>query len=231
MTVTDDDGATATTSQPITVQAQPVLAADTFGRTVANGLGTADVGGTWTNSSPAANFAVANGSASLLVANLGGSASAYLNTVSATDVDATVDVGYDKVEHRRRVLHLPHRAAHRHQRLPGQGSGHPHRHPGVPRPTVGGVETVLSSGNVPGIYAPGSVLRVRLQATGTGTTTLKAKAWYTTSSEPAAWNLTTTDTTASLQNPGAVGIYTYLSGSATNAPMKTFIDNFWVGAL
>ncbi len=66
---------------------------------------------------------------------------------------------------------------------------------------------------------------------GTGTTTLRAKAWYTSSTEPAAWMLTATDATASLQNPGAVGIYTYVSGSATNAPVKTFLDNLWVGAL
>ena len=167
----------------------------------------------------------------MLVANLGGSASAYLNTVSATDVDAIVDVGYDKVSTGggfytslivRRIGTSDYRVKVR--VIPTGTQVYLAR-------TVGGVETVLSSANVPGIYAPGAVLRVRLQATGTGTTTLKAKAWYTTSSEPAAWNLTTTDTTASLQSPGAVGIYTYLSGSATNAPMKTFIDNLWVGAL
>ena len=83
---------------------------------------------------------------------------------------------------------------------------------------------------MPGTFTVGSVVRVRLQVVGTGTTTLRAKAWYTTSNEPAAWTLTTTDTTASLQAPGAVGIWTYVSGSATNAPVKTYIDNLLVGA-
>ena len=46
--------------------------------------------------------------------------------------------------------------------------------------------------------------------------------------EPAAWNLTATDTTAALQNPGAVGLYTYLSGSATNLPFTVSYDNFRV---
>ena len=96
LTVTDDDGATGTVSHDVTVQAQQVFAADAFGRTVTNGLGVADVGGSWTNSNPAANFAVGNGSASMNVATAGAAASGYLNTVSATNVDAVVDVSYDK---------------------------------------------------------------------------------------------------------------------------------------
>ena len=46
LTVTDDRGATGTATRPITVIAPPVvLASDAFDRTVANGWGTADVGG------------------------------------------------------------------------------------------------------------------------------------------------------------------------------------------
>ena len=53
LTVTDDDGATRL-GQPRRHRAgQQILAADTFGRTVTNGLGTADLGGAWTNSNPA----------------------------------------------------------------------------------------------------------------------------------------------------------------------------------
>ena len=44
--------------------------------------------------------------------------------------------------------------------------------------------------------------------------------------EPAAWQLTATDGTASLQSPGAVGITTYLSSAATNSPVTASIDNF-----
>ena len=40
--------------------------------------------------------------------------------------------------------------------------------------------------------------------------------------------MTATDTTAALQNPGAVGLYTYLSGSATNLPFVVSYDNFRV---
>ena len=45
LTVTDDDGATDTTTHDVTVTAPTVLAADAFDRTVANGWGSADTGG------------------------------------------------------------------------------------------------------------------------------------------------------------------------------------------
>ncbi len=168
----------------------------------------------------------------MLVANLGGSASAYLNTVSATDVDATVDVGYDKVSTGggfytslivRRIGTSDYRVKVRVD---------PHRHPGVPGPNG------RRGGDRPGVGQRSRHLRTRRacctsvsRPPARGRPPSRRRRGTTTSSEPAAWNLTTTDTTASLQSPGAVGIYTYLSGSATNAPMKTFIDNLWVGAL
>jgi PKD repeat protein len=55
LTVTDDDGATASATKVVTVTG-PVaqtLAADGFGRTVASGFGTADLGGAWASPAPA----------------------------------------------------------------------------------------------------------------------------------------------------------------------------------
>ena len=34
------------------------------------------------------------------------------------------------------------------------------------------------------------------------------------------------DTTAALQNPGAVGFYSYLSGAATNSPITLQVQSF-----
>ncbi|MDD0857165.1 hypothetical protein NHF46_03920 [Arthrobacter alpinus] len=65
-----------------------------------------------------------------------------------------------------------------------------------------------------------------MQVTGTGTTTIKAKAWLTSAAEPASWLLTSTDTTAALQVPGSVGVSTQLSGSATNAPVTARVSSF-----
>ena len=38
-----------------------------------------------------------------------------------------------------------------------------------------------------------------------------------------------TDSTASLQAVGSIGVGTYLSGSATNAPVVASFDDLWVG--
>lgn len=58
LTVTDNSGATATVTKPVTVTspAPTSLAADAFGRTISNAWGTADNGGAWTVSGGAANF-------------------------------------------------------------------------------------------------------------------------------------------------------------------------------
>src|SRR5690606_14155664 len=59
LTVTDDEGATASLTQEVSVSAEvrPV-AVDAFGRSVSNGWGSADVGGVWTRSGTASNFSV-----------------------------------------------------------------------------------------------------------------------------------------------------------------------------
>ena len=91
---------------------------------------------------------------------------------------------------------------------------------------VSGQETALATRTVSGLVAgPTEALRLRFSVTGSGTTTLNAKVWKTTATEPAAWQVTATDTTSQLQAPGGIGIWTYLSGSATNAPVTTLVDN------
>ena len=97
--------------------------------------------------------------------------------------------------------------------------------------TLNGTETIVATQTIPGLTVqPGDVLNLRLRITGTGTTTLQAKVWAGNAAEPAAWNLTGTDTAASLQGAGVVGLYSYLSGSATNAPVTIRYDDFVVTA-
>ncbi len=96
--------------------------------------------------------------------------------------------------------------------------------------TVNGTETVLASQPVAGlVYAPGDVLNVRFQVTGSGTTTLQARVWKDGTAEPTTW-ITATDSTAALQSAGAVGVYSYLSGSATNSPITLSVQDFAVQA-
>jgi hypothetical protein len=70
---------------------------------------------------------------------------------------------------------------------------------------------------------------VRLQVTGTGPTSLRAKVWVAGTTEPAAWAVSATDATAGLQAAGSVGVGDYLSGSATNAPVVVRFDDFQAG--
>jgi hypothetical protein len=95
------------------------------------------------------------------------------------------------------------------------------------RTTANGAETTISSEVAVGgvTYAVGDRLAVRLQVTGSGTTTVRAKAWKVGSVEPTAWLRSVTDTTPALQAPGSVGLTNYLSGSANNAPITVLLDN------
>ena len=91
---------------------------------------------------------------------------------------------------------------------------------------VGGAETTIgASVNVAGLtYTAGQQLRVRTQAVGTAPTTVRVKVWPAGAAEPAAFQQSATDTTAGLQGPGAVGLYGYLSSSATAAGVVRFDD-------
>lgn len=92
--------------------------------------------------------------------------------------------------------------------------------------------TPVNGGTVTGLtYSGGDQLRVRLQVEGINPTTVRAKVWKVGTTEPEAWRASMTDTTASLQVPGSVGIITYLFGTATNAPVVFGYDDLEVAPL
>lgn len=228
LTVTDDRGATGTVTQPVTVTAtppQPVpFVSDSFNRTVVNGLGTADLGGTWTTTGTASNFAVSPGAAALTLRTAGTQLAAALGSTTRTDSDVRVTVAADKVGTgggiyvdvvgRRVGLNNEYRAR---VRLLSTGAV------AISLVALRGTSTVVTIQSelaLAGVtYAPGMQLNVRLQVTGTGPTTLRLKVWPATATEPTGWQRSATDATASLQSAGAVGISSYLSSSATNAPV------------
>ncbi|MGY1779068.1 PKD domain-containing protein [Geodermatophilus sp. SYSU D01036] len=229
LTVTDDDGATATSSQQVTVTAAPTgegsYAADAFGREVAGGWGTADRGGAWTVAGNTAGASVTGG-AGQLTAPAGTSASAALTGVSRSDVAVQASLTLPQAATgggtyvslaTRRVGTSDYRTLLRF-RADGQLEVMLVRY-------VGGVETILTGTTLPGGHTAGQPLTVRFETEGTGTTSLRAKAWATGTAEPANWLLTTTDTTAALQRPGGLFVYAYTSGSATR-PSVLRVDDF-----
>ena len=229
LTVTDDDGATDTDTEQVTVTAPTELAADAFSRTVTNGWGSADTGGTWTLSTASTNFSVGGGAGRMTdghefrpvgVPELGvGPRRRPDHQLSATTSPARAAAIYTSAVVRR-IGTSDYRAKVRVTATATTVT--------LSR-TVSGTETALVTQTVPGlVYAPGDVLNIRLQAEGNGTTTLRAKVWEEGTAEPGTWTATSTDTTAALQAPGGVGLQNYLSGSATNAPIVASIDDFQV---
>jgi len=234
LTVTDNLGATGTTSRSVTVTAPVVTnyATDTFSRTISNGLGAADVGGAWTTTGTAAGYSVAGGVGRVTV-TAGAGRTITLGSVAATDTEVTTRLAFDKdqtgggtyvsVIGRRIDASNDYRLKLRIQ-AGGAVSAQLTR-------IVGGSETVIQNlATVPGLnLATGEFLKVRYQVTGTNPTNLAARVWKEGSTEPSSWQLQATDTTAALQANGSVGIWDYLSGSATNAPITMSVDDFVAG--
>src|SRR5262249_42833558 len=73
----------------------PRIAADAFGRTLASGWGTADVGGSWGLSDAASNYSVQNGVGTITTVH--GQARDALLNVGATDVTETGTVQFSLV--------------------------------------------------------------------------------------------------------------------------------------
>ncbi len=228
LTVTDDRGATARTTREVTVTAPTgatVLAGDTFNRTVNAGWGTAAVGGAWTSTAGATRLAVTPGAALLTLPSAGNNTGAQLAGVSSTAVDVrtafTLDstptgngtyvyvggrrVGADEYRVAVRVM-ADGRIGLTLSRLAGGTEAWP------------GGEVLLPAGT----WTPGRALNVRVQVSGTGTTTVRATVWAEGAAEPTAPQLTRTDTTASLQAAGAVSLAAYRPSGATAAQVVRF---------
>ena len=105
MTVTDNRGDTGSVTHTVSVTDTPPpppppppdgqYASDTFARTVANGFGTADVGGAWSLVGTASSFSVGGGVGRIAGA-VATSRAAYLSDVRQTDIDLESDVALDQ---------------------------------------------------------------------------------------------------------------------------------------
>jgi len=205
------------------------FAIDSFSRSVTSGWGSAEAGGTW-SVAPVAQGSITNGRGQLRMPGAGAGPGAYLTgpTSSSTDLTATMSVDKTATGSGTYVWL-------RGRRVPGAGdyraklwwrTGNALRL-SLSRGDAVGAETAIgSSAMLSGGVTVGEQLRVRMQVTGTSPTTLRAKVWRLGQSEPAGWSVSATDGTAALQAAGQVGVTTYLSGSATNAPVVVSVDDW-----
>ena len=211
LTVANGGGSDSKTS---TVTVNPlsgptIYAADAFGRSVSGGWGNADTGGAYTLQTSASNFSVGSGVGSMIVPAAGKLSSALLNGVSQQDVDLTFRFTVDKApsggaywiyavarrngnnEYRAKVRMLAD------GRVGIQASK-----------VINNAESMIGSEViVAGLsVTPGSFIWVHAQVLGSGTTTFNINAWADGQSQPAGWQYTSTDSTASLQSAGGLGL-------------------------
>ncbi|MFT4258387.1 PKD domain-containing protein [Microbacterium sp.] len=225
LTVTDNGGATGTTTKPITVTAPAVLpfASDDFGR--ANGvLGTAPVGGAWMQTGGTANVSIDGGKAKLTTLAAGQTWTASLKSAlsSSTDLSFSFTTPSAAAGARIYVTAL------------GRVVGSDDYRARWLIAADGTVQTQLARGgtalvaqNLTGFtIVPGTAYNVRVQVYGTGTTTLRSKIWAAGTTEPTAWQISTTDSTAALQTAGYTGILTYAGSGFSSLPYSIAFDDY-----
>jgi hypothetical protein len=202
------------------------VAQDSFTRTVSGGLGSAEIGGAWTTSGTASHFAV-TGTAAAVTSPAGSNRYGYLDGVSSSDTEVRAVVSFPKPS-----------ASSIYAGLIGRRVGSASYGARVVVASSGAVkvqvqrstDTVLHGLTVSGLtYASGDRLQLRVQVTGTSPTTIRAKVWKVGATEPAAWQVSATDSTSGLQSAGAIGIYNYLSGSASPTSLVVSFDDLWAG--
>ncbi|MEU1971937.1 PKD domain-containing protein [Microbacterium sp. NPDC019599] len=236
LTVTDDKGATNTTTRSVTVAATPppsALVADDFGRTVANGWGTADVGGAWTATGTASRFAVGNGVGELRLTTAGTSAQVQAAAAQNLSSDVRLNVAWDRTSAagaQYTVISPRAVSSTADYRLKIYTSATVPYLDLIRR--TGGVETLISRTALSiRMTTPGTWYSVAVRATTTnGVTTLSAKLWPKGTLEPVTWQATATDSTAALQSAGSMLLWAYMSGSAT-APVTTSFDDIRLTAV
>ncbi len=229
LTVTDNAGATSTTSRSVTVTSSPpatTLAEDAFERTTATGWGTAPTGGAWTTSS---SLSVSAGKGRMSH-TAGGGRNAYLRAVSSANTRLVMTLSPDKLATGsglyssivgRAVTGAGEYRAKARLRSDGRIEL------SLIRTSATGTETTIrAAALVPNLtYTPASSFRVRMEVTGTSPTTVRARAWDAAAAEPTDWLVSTTDSTAGMQVAGAIGINSYYSSTATNAPLVLSVDD------
>ena len=216
LTVTDDVGATAAASRTVTVEdadGPPVIASDSFDRTVSGGLGAADIGGAWTPAVGATRLSVEPGVAELALPAAGDSTGAYLDGSTALDTDVRTSFALDAMPTGGGTYVF---VSGRRTSAGDQYSARVRVDP------TGAVWLVLSriadgTETFPGgevlveglTYTAGSRLEVRVELAGGESTRIAARVWPAGSPEPQEPQLVREDSTAGLQAPGPVGIAAY----------------------
>ena len=228
---TDDNTSALSNNVDVVQAAAPPQSGDTilsddFGRTLAGSWGSVDQGGAWVLTGTATDFSV-NGSAAQITAAAGVSREARVSVGSTANTDVTGTIRFDKVPAGTGAYaYILARAngtnAYRGAiRVASSGAVYVQL-----KKAVSNVESNIGSEVALGItLTPGTPIGFRFRVAGTN---LSLRAWNTTGSEPAAWTVTGSDSTAALAGAGSVGLRTYFGSALSNGPLTVSLDGFRV---
>ncbi|MFC4628803.1 LamG-like jellyroll fold domain-containing protein [Promicromonospora alba] len=231
LTVTDADGATDQDTVQVEATAPAEFAVDDFARSVSGSWGEAPIGGPWTLSGGASNFSVAGGEGLMALPAAGSNRKAQLQGVSVGDVEIKSALTLDEISDGGGTF----------VSLTGRTGGFSSEYRAkVWVKSTGAVqlqlvslqstETTLAAANITGLTAAaGEKLSVRMQVTGSAPTTIRAKVWRAGTAEPAAWQLTATNSIPELQDAGGVGYAVSNAGSVTTGANIVRLDDLWAG--
>ncbi|HEX5017082.1 MAG TPA: kelch repeat-containing protein [Actinomycetes bacterium] len=200
-----------------------VVAQDGFNRTVNGGWGQADVGGTWKIPSGAASFSVDGTNGAIQLDNSVGGRQAVLTSTSVADVEAAVTTGFSA---------LPTSGKEISYVLVRRQTGNAYYRIGIWVNSKGKIglrgqtnsgTTIIPDQTTALTWDANASYRLKVQVTGANPTTISAKVWPTTASEPSAWTATGTSTATGLQGSGNVGLR---ATSASANPVRHTFDNF-----
>jgi RHS repeat-associated protein len=180
---------------------------DDFGRTVADGWGTADTGGSWSGTTADHDVGSGVGTVALTSAT---NRNAYLTSVSIRDQEALVRVKVDRLAVGGDLfswlfLRRQDSSNYYQARLTFTTTA---KTVVSLVETAGGSSTVLAAATTSLPHTTSDWYWLRASVTGTTATTFKARLWKDGTTEPGAWTIETTDTSvpAALQNAGHIGI-------------------------
>lgn len=223
LTVVDGDGATSTMTRSISVPTvSPVIGQDSFGRTSGSGWGSADTGGLYTIRYGATSTTTVGGGVGTMSVGPGLSRGMELKDLSMQDVEASVRFAVNSAPSTGRSyvgMTVRRSQDDSYRALAWM------KDDGTVALMLQRSDTTLSTFTLPSTtWAAGDVFAVRVQATGVSPTTLKAKAWKVSGSEPSNWQISTTDSTAIYQSAGYVAALATRGSTATTTSTYSFDD-------
>jgi CSLREA domain-containing protein len=222
------------TSQPptSTPSGNTTYASDSFTRTITNGWGSADTGGSYTLTGTSSNFGVDGSSGTIVAPAADSPRIATLQNVSVQDLAFTFRVKTDKLAagNNQSVFFIARRVSNNTEyrgqlRISTTGTVYIRA-----AQAINGSQTIIGTEvAVPGvIHAANRYIWMRGEIVGTNPTTIRLKAWADGQAEPSGWQYTVTDSTSALQTAGAIGLRVFLTSGVTNAPVVFTFDDLLV---